>query len=79
MAKRKWSEEEIDEYRKNHNMYFIYYDEEDTNLFVPRSDAFKRWSITGLTVNFAHPIAIIFVLIILTLIILPVIPNILWK
>lgn len=82
MAKRKWSEEEIDEYRIVHRMYFFYYNEEDGNLFVPKVyvlDAFKNVPMARLTFNWAHPIAMGFALIILTLIILPVIFNILFR
>lgn len=78
MAKRKWSEEEIDEFRRAHNNYLIYYNEEDGNLFVPRADAFRMWSITGLTFNWAHPMAQIFLFAIITLIILPIIIKIIW-
>ncbi len=82
MAKRKWSEEEISEYRKARRMYFFYYNEEDGNLFVPKAyvlDAFKNWPMAGITLNWAHPIGMGFALIILTLIILPLIFDILCK
>lgn len=81
MAKRKWSEEEINDYRRQHNMYFYYYNEEDGNLLVPKAyvlEAFKNSPMARLTFNWAHPVAMAFALVILTLIILPVIFNILW-
>ena len=81
MAKRKWSEEEINEYRARRNMYFYYYNEEDGNLFVPKAfilDAFINLPMARVTLNWAHPIAMGFAFIILTLIILPVIFKIVW-
>lgn len=81
MPKRKWSEEEISEYRRARNMYFFYYNEEDGNLFVPKAyvfETFKDWPMARLTLNWAHPLAMGFALVILTLAILPVIVNILW-
>lgn len=81
MAKRKWTEEEINDYRRQRNMYFYYYNEEDANLFVPKAfvlDAFKNSPMARLTFNWAHPIAMGFALILFTLILLPVILKILW-
>ncbi|AFM40322.1 hypothetical protein Desaci_1296 [Desulfosporosinus acidiphilus SJ4] len=82
MAKRKWTDEEVDDFRRTHNNSLIYYNEEDGNLFVPKAyihEAFRMWPIAGRTVNWAHPIAQIFLFVLLTLIILPVIFNILWR
>jgi uncharacterized membrane protein len=62
MAKRKWTKEEIKEYRKNHNDVF-YYNKDDSNLFVPKSYGFGR------TLNFANPISWVFVLAIIGLIV----------
>ena len=76
MAKRKWSEQEIEKYRRTHNSYFIYYNKEDANLFVPRADPFWMRSITGVTFNWAHPIAKIFLLVVLAFILIPVFFNI---
>lgn len=81
MAKRKWSEEEITNYRRQRIMYFYYYNEEDGNLFVPKAYvlvAFKNSPMARLTFNWAHPVAMTFALGILTLILLPIIFNILW-
>lgn len=81
MAKRKWSEEEINDYRRQHNMYFYYYNEGDGNLFVPKAfvlDAFKNSAMARVTFNWAHPIAMGFAFAILALTILPVIFYILW-
>lgn len=81
MKKRKWTEAEISEYRRAHRMYLFYYNEEDGNLFVPKAyvlDAFKNWPMARATFNWAHPIAMGFAFVILTLIIIPIIFNILW-
>ena len=34
MAKRKWSSEEVEEYRKEHNQYVIYFNKDDANFLV---------------------------------------------
>jgi uncharacterized membrane protein len=81
MAKRKWSDEEVDEFRRKHNNYLIYYNEEDGNLFVPKAyvfPAFRMGSMSKVTFNWAHPIAQIFLFVLITLIILPVIIKIIW-
>jgi uncharacterized membrane protein len=72
MAKKKWTIEEIEQFRETHNIYFIYCNKEDANLFVPRADNFRRWSITGMTINLAHPISILFSLVLLAVILFPV-------
>lgn len=66
MTKRKWTEAEVDEYRRKHNSYWFYYNKEDANLFVPRADPLRMWSITGMTFNWAHPVALIFALAVIT-------------
>lgn len=77
LPKKKWSNEEIENHRRQHNMYFYYYNEDDGNLFVPKPNMFSmRWTIQWMTFNWAHPIAQIFLFIFLTLVILPVIFNI---
>lgn len=77
MGKRKWSEEEINEYRRKHNNYLFYYNKDDANLYVPRADVFMSLSITGMTLNWAHPLAKAFAAIILiAAIIFPVFFNI---
>lgn len=48
MTKRKWTREEIEEYRKNHGTLF-YFNKEDANVFVPKLYGFGR------TMNFANP------------------------
>ena len=65
MVKRKWTKEEIKEYRKMHGVFF-YCNVEDSNLIVP-----KAYGI-GWTFNWANPISWVFVLIILGIIILSV-------
>lgn len=64
MTKRKWSKKEIEEYRKIHGS-IIYYNDEDSNFFVPKAYGF------GLTVNFANPIIWIFVIAIILFIAIP--------
>lgn len=64
MTKRKWSKKEIEEYRKIHSR-IIYYNDEDSNFFVPKSYGF------GLTVNFANPLIWIFVIAIILFIAIP--------
>ena len=75
MPKRKWTDEEIDEYRRLYNSYFFYYNKEDANLLVPRSDVSKMFSLMGITFNWAHTIAKIFTLVILALILCLVFMN----
>lgn len=55
MGRRKWTKEEINEYRKVRGAYF-YCNKEDSNLFVPKAYGF------GWTVNWANPISWILVL-----------------
>ena len=54
MASRKWSAEEIMEYRKKTNSLF-YFNKEDSNVFVPKPYGFGR------TLNFANPISWAFI------------------
>lgn len=62
MAKRKWTKEEIESYRKEHG-FFAYFNKEDSNLFVP-----KQYGI-GRTMNWANPISWIFIIIIILIIV----------
>lgn len=55
MARRKWTKEEIEEYRKEHGEIF-YFNREDSNLLVP-----KVYGI-GRTLNWANPISWILIL-----------------
>jgi uncharacterized membrane protein len=48
MEKRKWTKEEIEEYRKTHGAFF-YFNKEDSNFLVPKLYGFGR------TINFANP------------------------
>lgn len=50
MSKRKWSKEDIQEFRKIHGSPF-YYNKDDSNLFVPKAYGIGR------TINWANPIA----------------------
>jgi len=66
MAKRKWTNEEITEYRKNKGSIF-YYNKEDSNFLVPKACGF------GSTLNWANPISWIVALAILGAIIYQII------
>ncbi|NCB51332.1 MAG: hypothetical protein EOM54_05560 [Clostridia bacterium] len=55
MEKRKWTNKEIEEFRKEHGIGF-YFNKEDSNLFVPKSYGFGR------TLNWANPVSWIFAL-----------------
>ncbi|MDF2724603.1 MAG: hypothetical protein K0Q59_4278 [Paenibacillus sp.] len=57
MAKRKWSKEEIEQYRKVHGPT-LYFNKEDSNLFVRKAFGY------GFTVNWANPISWILIVII---------------
>jgi uncharacterized membrane protein len=61
MAKRKWTNEEIGEYRKTHGAFF-YFNKEDSNIFIPKVSGF------GWTLNWSNPIAWLLILAILILI-----------
>lgn len=50
MEKRRWTKEEISEYRRTHIAYF-YANKDDANIFVPREYGF------GYSPNFANPIS----------------------
>ena len=50
MGKRKWTNAEIEEYRKEHGVGF-YFNPEDSNLLVPKCYGFGR------TLNWANPVA----------------------
>lgn len=63
MAKRKWSNEEIQGYRKIKGAFF-YCNKEDSNFLVP-----KAYGI-GWTVNWANPISWVFILAIIVFIVL---------
>lgn len=58
MAKRKWTTEEIEEYRKINGTFF-YRNKEDSNFLVPKAYGIGR------TINWANPISWVFILIIL--------------
>lgn len=62
MGRRKWTKQEIEEYRKVKGAFF-YYNKEDCNLFVP-----KAYGI-GWTVNWANPISWLFILVIIGIIV----------
>ena len=62
MTKRKWSSEEVEEYRKEHNQYVIYFNKDDANFLVH-----KKNGSSGRTNNWAHPFSWIMILAILAL------------
>lgn len=62
MSKRKWSNEEIKEYRKTHNRFF-YFNKEDSNFFVIKASGI------GGTLNWANPISWLAALVIICIII----------
>lgn len=49
MAKRKWSDEEVAEYRREYHQYLFYFNKDDANFRVPKTNGF------GWTNNWAHP------------------------
>ncbi|KLU65289.1 hypothetical protein DEAC_c28410 [Desulfosporosinus acididurans] len=55
MSRRKWTNEEIEEYRKEHGA--IYYNKEDSNIFVPKALGI------GWTLNWANPISLVLILV----------------
>jgi uncharacterized membrane protein len=65
MSKRKWSKEEVEEYRKRQGAFF-YYNKKDSNLFVPKEIGI------GWTFNWANPISWFLILLIIYLIVLRV-------
>jgi uncharacterized membrane protein len=62
MARRKWTKEEIEEYRKKHGEIF-YFNKEDSNLLVPKAYGIGR------TLNWANPISWILILAIICFVI----------
>jgi len=75
MAKRKWSIEEIEEYRKTHNKY-LYYNEDDANIVVPKANSILIMGKMQMTVNWAHPKSKILALVLLVLVVVSVFLNI---
>ncbi|AFM40664.1 hypothetical protein Desaci_1670 [Desulfosporosinus acidiphilus SJ4] len=61
LAKRKWTIEEVEEYRRDHNQYFFYYNKEDANFLVPKANGL------GKTNNWAHPLSGVIVIVVLAL------------
>jgi len=62
MSKRKWTREEVNDYREKHG-YFFYCNKEDANFLVP-----KAYGI-GWTVNWANPVTWFWALVIIGFII----------
>jgi len=63
MERRKWTKEEIKEYRKT-NGFLFYYNKEDSNFLVPKAYGIGR------TFNWSNPISWFFVLVIIGIIVL---------
>ncbi len=63
MARRKWTKQEIEVYRKINGVFF-YYNKEDSNFLVPKVYGM------GMTFNWANPISWFFVLTIIGFIVL---------
>lgn len=57
MARRKWTKEEIEDYRKIHAPFF-YFNKEDSNFIVPKAHGI------GFSFNWANPISWIIALVI---------------
>ena len=62
MARRKWTKEEIEDYRKMRGAFF-YCNKEDSNFLVPKAYG------VGWTFNWANPISLIFALFLIGVII----------
>ena len=62
MVRRKWTKEEIDDYRKMRGAFF-YCNKEDSNFLVPKAYG------VGWTFNWANPISLVFALLLIGVII----------
>jgi uncharacterized membrane protein len=62
MSRRKWTKEEIEEYRKIQGTFF-YCNKEDSNFLVPKAYGIGR------TFNWANPISWFFILVIIGVIV----------
>jgi len=62
MGKRKWSYQEVADFRKKTGSLF-YFNREDSNIFVPKASGFGR------TLNFANPISWLFIVAVVALLI----------
>lgn len=61
MEKRKWSIEEVEEYRKKRNQSFYYYNKSDAHFRVPKARGY------GWTINLAHPLSRMIIIVVLML------------
>lgn len=62
MAKRKWTQQEVQEYRNAHGTAF-YFNKEDSNIFVPKAFGF------GFSFNWANPLSWLVLLVLIGIII----------
>ena len=63
MAKRKWTKEEILEWRRD-NQQTLYFNKEDSNIFVPKAIGI------GFSFNFANPLAYVTIVVIVAIILI---------
>ncbi len=62
MARRKWTRQEVTEFRLKHGDGF-YFNPEDSNIFVPKARSF------GWTLNLSHPLSWVIVAILIGIIV----------
>jgi uncharacterized membrane protein len=63
MSRHKYTNEELEQWRKDHNQGWAYFNKDDSNLFVPKRYGFGR------TVNFGNPGAWIIIAALIALIV----------
>ena len=63
MGRKKYTEDEIEEYRKKINRRVFYFNKEDSNILVPKAYGY------GFTVNWANPITWVLILVVIAFIV----------
>ena len=63
MARRRWTIEEVTEWRKGHRNGFGYCNKEDSNIFVPKTYGF------GWSMNWANPVSWVIIAVIIAFIV----------